>query len=484
MKVLKKVISWPVVLTIQVVASVALLFLLFKLGVVPTKYMIILVVVLALLALLMYFFMKPAKGKHAVNARQSIGKIISLVLSIVLLIGSVYVAKGSSTLNKISGADTKTVHYAILVLKDSKIDSLSDIKNESIEYNLQYDDKKDMNQIIAKAKQEQSSISYDETNDDYSKLADDLYNNTVHAILVNTAYNGMFEEAHENFANETKEIWSYEVDTEVKSFAKDVDVTSKPFTIYISCIDTYGKVSTISRSDVNMIVTVNPKTKQILMSSIPRDYYVTLANKGKKDKLTHSGLAGPENTVKTMDNFLGIDINYYARVNFTSLITMVDALGGIDLDSDSSFTAFDGSTFRKGTQHVNGQKALAFSRERHAFADGDNMRVKHQQDVLMAMMKKMMSPAIITNYTGVLNSIAGCFETNMSSNDITDLIQMQVNDMAQWTFTQKQFEGKGVMQTGGAYMPNTKLYYMIPDDSSVSENIAAIKAVLNGQTVE
>lgn len=480
MKVLKKIISWPVVLTIQVLSSAALLFLLFKLGVVPTKYMIILVAVLAVLALLMYFFMKPAKGKHAVNARQSIGKIISLVLSIVLLIGSVYVAKGSSTLNKISGADKTTVHYAVLVLKDSKIDSLSDLKNESIEYNLQYDDKKDMNQIIAKAKQEQSSISYDETSDDYSKLADDLYNNTVHAILVNTAYNGMFEEAHENFANETKEIWSYEVDTEVKSFAKDVDVTSKPFTIYISGIDTYGKVSTVSRSDVNMIVTVNPKTKQILMSSIPRDYYVTLANKGKKDKLTHSGLAGPENTVKTMDNFLGIDINYYARVNFTSLITMVDALGGIDLDSDSSFSTGEYS-FSKGVQHVNGQKALAFARERHAFGGGDNMRVKHQQDVLMAMLKKMMSPAIITNYTGVLNSIAGCFETNMSSSDITDLIQMQVNDMASWTFTQKQFTGHGVMQTGGAYMPNTKLYYMIPDDSSVSENIAAIKAVLNGQ---
>lgn len=484
MKVLKKIISWPVVLTIQVIASVALLFLLFKLGVVPTKYMIILVAVLAVLALLMYFFMKPAKGKHAVNARQSIGKIISLVLSIVLLIGSVYVAKGSSTLNKISGADTKTVHYAILVLKDSKINSLSDIKNESIEYNLQYDDKKDMNQIIAKAKQEQSSISYDETSDDYSKLADDLYNNTVHAILVNTAYNGMFEEAHENFSSETKEIWSYEVDSKVENFAKDVDVTSKPFSIYISGIDTYGKVSTVSRSDVNMIVTVNPKTKQILMSSIPRDYYVTLANKGKKDKLTHSGLAGPENTVKTMENFLGIDINYYARVNFTSLITMVDALGGIDIDSDRSLVAASGDTFKKGVQHINGEKALAYARERHAYEDGDNHRVKNQQDVLMAMLKKMMSPAIITNYSSVLNSIAGSFETNMSSNDITDLIQMQINDMASWTFILKQFDGNGVMQTGGAYMPNNKLYYMIPDDNSVAENVSAIKAVLNGQTVE
>lgn len=487
MKVIKKITNWPVVLTIQIVASVALLALLFKLGVVPTKYMIILVLVLALLGVLMYFFMKPVKGRHTVNARQSIGKIVSLILSIILLIGSVYVAKGSSTLNKISGANKSSVHYAVVVLKSSKIDDLSDLKNESIEYNLQYDAKKDMNQVIAKAKKEQSSIEYDETSTDYSKLADDLYNNTVHAILVNTAYNGMFEDAHENFSDETKEIWSCDIDSKVKSFAKDVDVTTKPFTIYISGIDTYGKVSTVSRSDVNMIVTVNPKTKQILMSSIPRDYYVTLANKGKKDKLTHSGLAGPENTVKTMDDFLGIDINYYARVNFTSLITMVDALGGIDLVSDKSFTTTSDTkvSFQAGvSKHINGKEALAFARERYAFGGGDNMRVKHQQDVLMAMLKKMMSPAIITNYSSVLNSIAGCFETNMSSDNITDLIKMQIDDMAQWTFTQKQFDGNGVMQTGGAYMPNNKLYYMIPDDASVAENVAAIKAVLNGQTVE
>lgn len=485
MENIKKIISWPVILGIQVITTVVLLFFIFKLNILPTTYAVMVGMILVLLGFINYALMKPNKKEHhrKTKPREIIGKVISLLLSVLMVFGSVMINKGYSTLDDITNSNTKSTHYAIVVLKSSKIDSLSELQNESIEYCLQYDKEKDMNQVIAEAKKKESSLNFDVAMT-YSKLGDDLYNNTVNAILINTAYNGMFEEAHENFANETKEIWSYEVDTEVKSFAKDVDVTSKPFTIYISGIDTYGKVSTVSRSDVNMIVTVNPKTKQILMSSIPRDYYVTLANKGKKDKLTHSGLAGPENTVKTMDNFLGIDINYYARVNFTSLITMVDALGGIDLDSDSSFTAASGDSFRKGVQHVNGQKALAFARERHAFGGGDNMRVKHQQDVLMAMLKKMMSPAIITNYTGVLNSIAGCFETNMSSDNITDLIQMQVNDMAQWTFTQKQFTGHGVMQTGGAYMPNTKLYYMIPDDSSVSENIAAIKAVLNGQTVE
>lgn len=214
-----------------------------------------------------------------------------------------------------------------------------------------------------------------------------------------------------------------------------------------------------------MIVTVNPNTKKILLTSIPRDYYVTLANMKKKDKLTHSGIAGPENTVKTMAKFLGTDINYYARVNFTSLVTMVDALGGITVNVDR-----DGYTYKLGLQQMNGKEALAYSRERHSFADGDNVRVKHQQDVLMAMLNKMMSSAVITNYTSVLNAISGCFETNMESSDITDLIKMQINDNASWTFKQKQFTGTGVMQTGGAYMPDSKLYYMIPK---------AIKNVLN-----
>lgn len=229
-----------------------------------------------------------------------------------------------------------------------------------------------------------------------------------------------------------------------------------------------------------MIVTVNPNTKKILLTSIPRDYYVTLANMQKKDKLTHSGIAGPENTVKTMAKFLGTDINYYARVNFTSLVTMVDALGGITVNVDRDFSA-GGYTYKLGLQQMNGEEALAYSRERYSFADGDNVRVKHQQDVLMTMLNKMMSPAVITNYSSVLKAISGCFETNMASSDITDLIKMQINDNASWTFKQKQFTGTGVMQTGGAYMPDSKLYYMIPNDDSVKENLQAIKDVLNGK---
>lgn len=481
MEKLTKIISWPVILGIQVITTVVLLFFIFKLNILPTTYAVMIGMILVLLGFINYALMRPNKKEHhhKTKPREIVGKVISLLLSVLMIFGSVMINKGYSTLDDITNSNTKSAHYAIVVLKSSKIDSLSELQNESIEYCLQYDKEKDMNQVIAEAKKKESSLNFDVAMT-YSKLGDDLYNNTVNAILINTAYNGMFEENHPDFQNEVKEIWTSDIETKVKDFSTRVSVINTPFIIYISGIDTYGSITTVSRSDVNMIVTVNPNTKKILLTSIPRDYYVTLANMKKKDKLTHSGIAGPENTVKTMSNFIGIDINYYARVNFTSLITMVDALGGITIDVDREFYE-NGHTYSTGLQRMNGEQALEFSRERHSFADGDNVRVKHQQDVLMAMLNKMMSPAVITNYSSVLKAISGCFETNMASSDITDLIKMQINDNASWTFKQKQFTGTGVMQTGGAYMPDSKLYYMIPNDDSVKENLQAIKDILNGK---
>lgn len=223
-----------------------------------------------------------------------------------------------------------------------------------------------------------------------------------------------------------------------------------------------------------MIVTVNPQSKKILMTSIPRDYYVTLANKGKKDKLTHAGLAGVENSVKTLENFLDIDINYYARVNFTSLIQMVDALGGIEVYSDQDIPKLG---IHKGINQMDGKKALSFSRERYSYKSGDNHRVQNQQKVLEAMLNKMMSPAIITNYSSILDHIDGCFETNMTSDEITSLIKMQLSDKSSWDIQQIQLQGHGAMLTGGAYMPGNRLYYMIPDEDSVSQCVAQIKEV-------
>lgn len=348
MENIKKIISWPVILGIQVITTVVLLFFIFKLNILPTTYAVMVGMIFVLLGFINYALMKPNKKEHhhKTKPREIVGKVISLLLSVLMIFGSVMINKGYSTLDDITNSNTKSAHYAIVVLKSSKINSLSELQNESIEYCLQYDKEKDMNQVIAEAKKKESSLNFDVAMT-YSKLGDDLYNNTVNAILINTAYNGMFEENHPDFQNEVKEIWTSNIETKVKDFSTRVSVTNTPFIIYISGIDTYGSITTVSRSDVNMIVTVNPNTKKILLTSIPRDYYVTLANMKKKDKLTHSGIAGPENTVKTMAQFLGTDINYYARVNFTSLVTMVDALGGITVNVDRDFSA-GGYTYKLG----------------------------------------------------------------------------------------------------------------------------------------
>ncbi|MEG0408636.1 MAG: LCP family protein [Bacilli bacterium] len=483
--IIQKVTKWQVVLGIQLIASLVLIGFVFKLGALPILYAGILIIIVALLCIGTFFLMKPSKNKQKGKVRSIIGKLVSLILSVLLLIGALYIAKGDSTLGSISGANTQTTRISVVVLKDSKYEKISDLKKETVEYNPNnlegtHDDK--MDKALETLKKEESTITTKEVRNS-SKLADNLYAKTTKAIYVNEADYAVFEVNHEDFKSDTKIIYTFEVEEKTKDLSKNVSVTKDSFVVYISGIDTYGKVSTVSRTDVNMIVTVNPKTKQILMTSIPRDYYVTLANRGEKDKLTHSGLGGIENTIKTVENFMSIDINYYARVNFTSLIKMVDALGGVDVESIEAFGTGE-YNFKKGTNHVNGKQALAFSRERYHVSGGDNGRVANQQRVLTAMIKKMMSPTIITNYSSVLNSIEGSFETNMESSDIKSLLQMQINDMASWTFVQKQLQETGKMMTGGAYMPNHKLWYGIPVESSVAENKQAIQDVIAGKTVK
>ena len=233
MENIKKIISWPVILGIQVITTVVLLFFIFKLNILPITYAVMVGMILVLLGFINYALMKPNKKEHhhKTKPREIVGKVISLLLSVLMVFGSVMINKGYSTLDDITNSNTKSAHYAIVVLKSSKINSLSELQNESIEYCLQYDKEKDMNQVIAEAKKKESSLNFDVAMT-YSKLGDDLYNNTVNAILINTAYNGMFEENHPDFQNEVKEIWTSDIETKVKDFSTRVSVTNTPFIIY------------------------------------------------------------------------------------------------------------------------------------------------------------------------------------------------------------------------------------------------------------
>lgn len=481
---LSKITAWPVILGIQGVASLLLIVLIFKLNALPLLYTLVLIGVVVLLALISFLLMKPSKTTGKGKVRNIIGKVLSLLLSVILMIGSLYIAQGNSVLDAISGANTKTTRISLVVMDDSSYQKVSDLKNQSVEANLDDEDNaKYMNEAIEALNKEESTIKVENASS-YSDMANDLYDKKTEAIFINEANYSMLEEEHNTFLNDTRVIWSYDIVEQTEDISKNVNVTKEVFTIFISGIDTTGPVSTVSRSDVNMLVTVNPTTKQILMTSIPRDYYVTLANRGEKDKLTHAGLGGVENSVETIENFMGIDINYYARVNFTSLIEMVDALGGITVYSPVSFSTMHGGyQVHEGYNEMNGEQALGFVRERYGLAGGDNDRVKNQQRVLTGMLKKAMSPAILTNYSSVLSSIEGSFETNMTSNEITSLIKMQLNDMASWDIYQVQLSGTGKMMTGGSYMPNNRLYYMIPNENSVNECKALIQQMVNGETI-
>ena len=248
------------------------------------------------------------------------------------------------------------------------------------------------------------------------------------------------------------------------------------FNVYISGIDTSGTISNVSRSDANIIATVNTNTHEILLTSIPRDYYVTLHSKGAKDKLTHSGIYGINETVTTVEDLLDIDINYYVRVNFTTVIKLVDTLGGIQVYSDYDFTA-QGYHFNKGYNTLNGAEALAFSRERYSFASGDNQRVKNQQAVIEAIIDKVISPELLTRYTSILNSLEGSFQTNIEQNEISNLVKDQLSNMSSWTVKSNALTGTG--SYGPTYsMGSTKLYIMLPSDSSVAEAKQKINAVL------
>lgn len=478
---IKKITDWKIILGIQVIATLALIAFILKLGALPIKYIVILIVVLLLLLVGVFFLIKQKKDQ-AGTLKNIIGKVVSVLLSIVMIVGTLFVAQGNTAIDTIADANSQTTRISVVVMADKEYEKLSDLQGQTIETNTAIDTEK-MNEAIQKMNEEESSIQTTEV-EEFAQMADDLYDGTTQAILVNEAYYTLLEANHENFEEETKVIWTYEIDEELINISKNVEVTENTFTVYISGIDTKGKVSTVSRSDVNMLVTVNPKTKQILMTSIPRDYFVTLADRGKKDKLTHAGLSGVENSVKSIEGLMGIEINYYARVNFTSLVTIVDALGGITVNSPVAFTTRHGHyQIVKGDNQMNGEKALGFVRERYALSGGDNARVKNQQRVLTAMLKKMMSPAIITNYSSVLDSISGSFETNMSSSEITSLLQMQIDDMASWDIIQIQLTGKGTMQTGGAWMPNNKLYYMIPNQDSVNKASSLIKKMVDGEKI-
>ena len=463
---------------IQIILSVVFIGVLLMLNVLPIKY---LVLIFGLLAFLNAF----ALGSQYTRSAHMVGKVDCIFMIILLLVGNIYLIRANSTLLSITDNDYKIDRIAIVVLKDDPAQTLKDAADYT--FGAQYITGSDkVEQAIAEVSEEIGQDLYYTTYDDVFVMAQALYNGEVDALIYNAAYNDSLAEHYPAFAEDTRELDYIEIKTKLEKKQGDKkNVTKEPFTVFISGIDTEGSIATTSRSDVNMLVTVNPETKQVLMTSIPRDYYVELpgVSGGSRDKLTHAGLYGVECSMDTLEQVFGVEVDYYARVNFTTLRDMVNALGGVDIESRYEFTTISGEYFVEGMNYdVDGSAALAFARERYNLPNGDNDRVVNQQIVLKAIINKCISPAILTGYMGIMDSLSDSFETSLSQSQISSLVRMQLNDGASWQIMSSSVNGynsEDYCYSSGDVL----LYVMEPNYDSVNTVADFITRIKNDEVV-
>ncbi len=459
------------------VVTVVTIIIISKVNVLPTKYMVLLSLILLLVPIIIFFVQLKTKRKKKLKI---VLNVISILISIILVIISIYCVKTNKFLDAMQSSGYKIQNYSVMVLKDSEYEQIEDIEGKNLGY-IAGDDT-GVSMANEEIKNKVSVELKEELN--LSDLTDALTNKDVDAIMLEDAYKSILEDENTEFIENTRVIYTFSIQVPVEEISKEVS-TQEPFNVFISGIDTYGKIQSVSRSDVNILVTVNPNTHQVLLTNIPRDSYVQLYNTtGTKDKLTHAGIYGIEKSVKTVEQLLDVDINYYLKVNFTSLEDIVDAIGGITVYSKYTFTSYIGNYyFKEGYNNMNGAQALGFARERKSFAEGDIMRGQNQQAVIEAIIRKVSSPSIISKYNTLLSSLAGEFETNMPTEKMTEFIKMQLDNPVSWNVTSITLNGSGSSQytySGG----NQKLSVIILDEESVQEAQQKIDLVMQGEMLE
>lgn len=489
----------PIILTIffiilsliMVVFAFGIIYQIIKLQVLPDKLVvpIILIIVLftAIMLVLLNFFTRGI-------ATRIIYTFLIIAVSVVYGFGNFYLYSTSKTLTKVTtqtGIVKNTV--SVIALSSSSMSDVSDLNNAKVG-SLKTIGKEGTQKCLKDIKKNNVYVN-NKKYDNVPGLIKALYDRDVDAVILNEAYrsNVLELEGYNAFNDETKVIHQTVFYTNDTNDALAVsDITTTPFNILISGNDSFGKLDEVSRSDVDMVVTVNPVTSTVLMTSIPRDSYVQeycddyACNYGANDKLTHTGIYGVDTTRDTIEQLLDIDINYTYRVNFTSMIDIVDALGGVDIDVAEGMAVskfYSDSTLEgvhEGTNHLNGKRALAYSRERKAYLDGDSQRARNQQQVLQAMVKKATSPELLKNYSSILNAISGAFDTNMTSDEITSFIKYQIQAMPGWKFEQYVLKGYSDMQVSAELGSAVSVIMLYQDSIRVASE--KIQAVLDGKS--
>lgn len=481
-------IPGAVITIIVIMLSVVFMGLLAMTKMVPTIYMLIIGIVLAVIAAIIWLLVWHTRY----TGRFIGGTVLAVIMIAILAFGGFYINKTRSAISNISGETTEVTQMAVYVKSDDAADSVEATAGYTYGI-LSSLDRENTDGAVAHLNSEFGTEVQTKEYAGLTELADGILNGEVNAMLLNSGYLSVYEDmdGYTDFSTKIKEVGTVDVESTIQSAEESTPIEpittangGKVYTIYLSGIDTRGEMTAKSRSDVNIIATVNTDTHEILLVSTPRDYFVPLSiSGGAPDKLTHAGIYGIDVCMDTLGMLYDIYINYYFRINFGGFVKVIDALGGITVNSDYDFDSKNilGYHFNKGENYVNGEQALIFARERYAFQEGDRQRGKNQMEVIRGVVKKALSPEILTSYSSILSSLDGCFGTNITYEEIAQILQQQLTNGGDWTIVSYSVNGTGA--TEKPYSMSQKAYVMVPDYNTVDKAKSLMEKVRNGEVV-
>lgn len=481
-------IPGAVITIIVIMLSVVFMGLLAMTKMIPTIYMLIIGIVLAVIAAIIWLLVWHTRY----TGRFIGGTVLAVIMIAILAFGGFYINKTRSAISSISGETTEVTQMAVYVKSDDAADSVEATAGYTYGI-LSSLDRENTDGAVAHLNSEFGTEVQTKEYAGLTELADGILNGEVNAMLLNSGYLSVYEDmdGYTDFSTKIKEVGTVDVESTIQSAEESTPIEpittangGKVYTIYLSGIDTRGEMTAKSRSDVNIIATVNTDTHEILLVSTPRDYFVPLSiSGGAPDKLTHAGIYGIDVCMDTLGMLYDIDINYYFRINFGGFVKVIDALGGITVNSDYDFDSKNilGYHFNKGENYVNGEQALIFARERYAFQEGDRQRGKNQMEVIRGVVKKALSPEILTSYSSILSSLDGCFGTNITYEEIAQILQQQLTNGGDWTIVSYSVNGTGA--TEKPYSMSQKAYVMVPDYNTVDKAKSLMEKVRNGEVV-
>ena len=431
--------STQIIAILSTLVTLVGIFIIVRLNVLPTKLLIIVLSIIVSILLLLLFLTVYKKSK--------VSKVLLVLLAIVMGASVPYTSKLDSTLRKMTNHNIEIQKVLILVDKDESFETIEDVLDIPFGANTGIDDIATQ-KTVEKIEEETGTKVHIQRYDEFLSLLDAFSKSAPRVMMLNESHIETISELNPNFMDSVKIIKEYEIEIEIDQNL-DTNTNTDTFSIYISGLDFAGDISGSQRSDANIVLTVNPLKNQILMTSIPRDTFVVRADNGQKDKLSLVGNSGMNNTVKTIENFLEMEIDYTLKVNWSSVVNVVNALGGVEVDSPYSFRS-GVYYFNKGYNQLNGDMALAFVTNRKNLPGGEESRVENQQVLLKAMINKLISPSIIINYHSFLDAVSGSIELNMPNNQLNNLIKSQLNSMKGWEIFSLQIIGD-VFDTWDAY---------------------------------